>query len=57
MVMSKIVNLYRLEACRSITLVLSTHQENERLVWTQLTTAKSVGGENIFENGIHHILI
>ena len=40
----KIVNLYGLEVCRSITLVLSTLQENERLMWTQLSITYSVGG-------------
>ena len=39
------MNLYGLEVCRSITLVLSTLQENERLVWTQLKTTNSVGGD------------
>ena len=29
----------------SITLVLSTLQENERLLWTQLNTTDSVGGK------------
>ena len=36
---------FALEVCRSITLVLSTLQENERLVWTQLNTTNSVGGD------------
>ena len=47
MVMSK-VNFYGLEACRAITLVLSTLQENDRLLWTQLNTAYSVRGEFFF---------
>ena len=53
------MNLYGLKVCRAISLVLSTLQENERLVWTQLNTANSVGGD-FFGNKqvafLHYIL-